>query len=286
MRDPQAAAIAAAAARAKKPPRRPPPRRFQIVVVDNQAKKVAIFRPVTARGSDEPPKDVRFLDEDRVIYEVVSAPPPPPPPDSPTPSPRPAPPPATTKTRAGAPTKAAKRAKAAPPRSRAPASRTTRVPPKAPPPAPTTADSAVVPTRLFIIQPLQQRARPVRCEGRFFAFTVDGARIAFVAGSPEAAYVAVDGQPIYPRHGRTVLPGLPAWSKDGHSLAFIETPPDGPARLVLLAEYDNPTGDTTWDLPAAASVDGARVFWAGSGRLVVGKTLGHPLFSASFQTMR
>ncbi|MEA2699767.1 MAG: hypothetical protein QOI66_4038, partial [Myxococcales bacterium] len=69
-------------------------------------------------------------------------------------------------------------------------------------------------------------------------------------------------------------------------LAFLESPTDGPAHLVLLAEFDNPTGDTTWDLPPAVSIEGARVFWAGSGRLVVGKTVTHPIFSASFQKLR
>ncbi|HEX4403631.1 MAG TPA: hypothetical protein VH560_02305, partial [Polyangia bacterium] len=74
----------------------------------------------------------------------------------------------------------------------------------------------------------------------------------------------------------------PAWSKDGHSLAFLEARVDRPARLVLLAELDNPTGDTTWDLPPTATTDGALVFWAGSSKLVVGKTQMRPVFSASF----
>ena len=52
--------------------------------------------------------------------------------------------------------------------------------------------------------------------------------------------------------------------------------------LVLLAELDNPTGDTTWDLPLTASTDGTSVFWAGSGKLVVGKTQLRPVFSAAF----
>ena len=35
----------------------------------------AQFRPITAKGSDEPPKDLRFLSENKLVYEVVSPPP-------------------------------------------------------------------------------------------------------------------------------------------------------------------------------------------------------------------
>jgi hypothetical protein len=265
---------------AKKPARRPPPRRFKIVVVDNQAKKVAAFRPVTVRGGDEPPKDVKFLGEDQVIYEVVAAPPP---------AVEPSSPPSPTKSRAVARTKARKKkatTKAGPAASRVTAGKTAHVAPKSSPPAGAVAvgtDGSLSPPRLFIIQSLQAHARPVRCEGRFFAFTAERDHVAFVGGSSDAAFVAVDGAPVYPRRGRSVISSAVAWSKDGHSLAFIETPTAGPPRLVLLAEYDNATGDTTWDLPASTSIDGARVFWAGTGRLVVGKTIGHPLFSTSFQ---
>jgi hypothetical protein len=94
--------------------------------------------------------------------------------------------------------------------------------------------------------------------------------------------VVVDGAQVYPRKGRSVIAGEPAWSKDGHSVAFLELRPHAPARLVLLAEYDNPTGDTTWDLPASAALEGARVFWAGSGKLVVGKSSMRPIFAATF----
>src|SRR5207247_3627682 len=54
---------------------------------------------------------------------------------------------------------------------------------------------------------------------------------------PEAAYVAVDGAQVYPRKGRTVVASEPAWSRDGHSLAFLELPAARPPRLVLLAEF-------------------------------------------------
>jgi hypothetical protein len=103
-----------------------------------------------------------------------------------------------------------------------------------------------------------------------------------VGGDPEASFVSVDGAQVYPRKGRTVIGGEPAWSKDGHSVAFLELRPKAPARLVLLAEYDNETGDTTWDLPPSAAVDGARVAWAGTGKLLVVKSSMRPIFSATF----
>jgi hypothetical protein len=134
-----------------------------------------------------------------------------------------------------------------------------------------------------VIQSLEPRARPVRCEGYHFAFTAQNERIAFVGGTPQAAFVAVDGTQVYPRRGRSILPSALAWSKDGRSLAFIEAPAIRPPRLVMLADFDNPTGDTTWDLPASTPLDGIRVFWSGSSKLIVGKTPTHPLFSTSFE---
>jgi hypothetical protein len=87
----------------------------------------------------------------------------------------------------------------------------------------------------------------------------------------------VDGTQVYPRRGRTVVTSDLAWSKDGPQPGLPRGARLGPPRLVLLAEFDNPTGDSTWDLPAGAALDGARVFWAGPGKLVVGKTIMKPL---------
>src|SRR5207248_6434467 len=64
-----------------KAPRRP--RRFEIVVVDPEGKGRTLFRPVTVPGSDEPPRDLHFLTDDRLVYEVV---PPAIPPSAPVPS--------------------------------------------------------------------------------------------------------------------------------------------------------------------------------------------------------
>jgi hypothetical protein len=224
----------------KKPPRHPPPRRWQIQVLDPEGVRKGVFSPVTLRGTDEPPKDFRFLREDRLIYEVAQPPPPPPP--------------KLRKRPATAHPKAAKTAAADPP----------------------------LPQRLFIIQPVERRQRRVRCEGVRFSFTAERDHLVFVAGKPEAGFVSVDGLQVYPRRGRSIIASDPAWSRDGRSLAFVETPAQAKPRLVLLAEFDNPTGDTTWELPATANLDGARVFWSGSSKLVVGKSATHPLFSTSF----
>ncbi len=244
-----------------KPGRRAPPRRHEIVVVDNQGRRVASFRAVVAKRGDEPPKDLRFLSEERLVYEVVEPPPEPAPAGKPAarkPPPHPA---------ARGKKKAAPRVTSAPHAAVAPVARV--VPPLPPP-------------RTFVIQPIAPRARAIKCVGVHFTFTHERDKLAFVSGSAEAGFVAVDGAQVYPRRGRTIVASAPAWSKDGHSLAFLEVRADRPTRLVLLAELDNPTGDTTWDLPPTAATDGALVFWAGSGKLVVGRTQMRPIFSASF----
>jgi hypothetical protein len=242
----------------KRPPKHPVPRQYHIVVVDTEGRPRAAFRSVTVRGSDEPPKDLHFLSEDRLVYEVVMPPPPPKPPRKSPPPPKP---------------KA--RARAAP--ARGPAGKKPE-----PPPRPLLEKVEWPPKRLFVIQPVVRGARPIRCEGVRFASTVKQDHLAFVAGKPEAAFVSVDGVQVYPRKGRTIISSDPAWGKDGLSLAFLEVPPAGVGRLVLLAEFDNPTGDTLWDLPPSATLDGVRVFWAGPGKLVVGKTQMRPVFATSF----
>jgi hypothetical protein len=226
-----------------KPLRHPPPRRWQIVVADPEGVRRGVFRPVTAKGSDEPPKDFRFLTEDRLVYEVVQPPPPP----------------------------------ASPPKKKKPTSHHGK--PAAPLPPPAT--EPALPEHLFVIQPVERRPRAIRCQGVRFASAPTHDHIAFVAGRPDSSFVSVDGVQVYPRKGRTVVATDLAWSKDGRSLAFVETPPARP-RLVLLAEVDNPTGDATWDLPPAAPLDGARVVWSGPGKLVVARAAARPLFTASF----
>lgn len=235
--------------------RRPaPPRRYQIIVADIAGKVEHKFRAVTVNGSDEPPKDFRFLSEDSLIYEVV----------------KPAPPPPAKLAKKHA-TKAA-RAEERKRRSKGDDSNVD--------------DEPEADKRLFVIQPLGRRTRPLRCEGIHFSWNKQRTHIASVGGPPAARYVAVDGVKVYPRRGQSRISGAPAWSKDGLSLAFVENRPKSPARLVLLAEFDNPTGDTFWDLPSVPSMQGTQAYFTGHDRLVVGRSALKPLFAAPFTKER
>jgi hypothetical protein len=238
------------------PGRRPPLRHHEIVVVDNQGGRVASFHPLAAQGSDEPPGDLRFLTEERLVYEVVGRAPAAAPPASRRP-----PAPAAKGRPSG---RAAHVTLARETRRAAPAT--------SPPFAP----------RLFVIQPIAPRARAIRCQGLDFTFTREHDRLAFVGGPGGAAFVAVDGAQVYPRRGRTVVASAPVWSRNGHSLAFLELPAARPARLVLVGQLDDPRGDLTWDLPADSKIDGASVSWASTGKLVVRRAATRPIFSASF----
>jgi hypothetical protein len=242
--------------------RRVPPRRHEIVVVDNQGVRVASFRPITAPGSDEPPTELRFLSDERLVYEVVRAP-------SGTP-------PTTSRK---APAKQPKRRPVARASNAKPTRETTRAMPAALSPE-------AQPPRLFVIQPLAPRAPPIRCQGFNFTFTRAHDRLAFVGGPTATAFVAVDGAQVYPRRGRTVVAGAPVWSRDGRSLAFLELPSLRPPRLVLVADVDDPKGDTTWDLPPDTKLDGAFVAWSGRDKLVVRRAAARPIFSASLLTSR
>ncbi len=216
--------------------RKPPPRRHRVVVVDLEGRVLLRFRPILAKGSDEPPKDLRFLAEDRLVYEVPAPPALPP-----------AAPSRKAKRRGKGPTKAAP------------------------------VDSGP-PPRLFVIQPVGKRPRPIRCEGTRFAFNPGRSHLAHVARRGDGEWIAVDGQRVYPRkRGETRVASDLGWSRDGVSLAFIESGP--PPRLTLLAEFDNANGDHSWDLPTSAS-GGAEVFFTGRGKLVVGRSASRPIFTA------
>jgi hypothetical protein len=197
--------------------------------------------------------DLRFMGEDRLIYRVTPWPPPP----------------AAKHGKRGKAPKRAKQAKQA-----KQAKRGGKPKPKSPPRAPTT---------LYVIQPLAADAAPIVCEGRRFTFSPKGDHVAWVAGEPGQELVGADGAQVYPRSGVTAIPGEPAWSRDGGSLAVIE---GGPApKLVVLVEVDNPSGDNSWPLPpeaAGPTLPTLRVFWAGAGRIVVGHDVTKPVFATSF----
>jgi len=138
------------------------------------------------------------------------------------------------------------------------------------------------PTEIYVIQPIRPAAHPIHCDGAAFTFAPAKNRLAHVVADRDGTYVAVDGQQVYPRQGRTRIVSAPSWSDDGMALAFLAVSGKEP-KLVLLAEYDNPTGDTSWPLPPATALAGLQVFWGGPGKLVVGESLGKPVFSTSFE---
>ncbi|HEY2903486.1 MAG TPA: hypothetical protein VGL59_23075 [Polyangia bacterium] len=133
----------------------------------------------------------------------------------------------------------------------------------------------------YALQPLKPGARPVACAGRAFIFSPAGDHVAYLAGDAKRQRLFADGEAAYPRRGWTTIQGDAAWSPDGASLALIES--GAHPRLVVLVEFDNPSGDNTWPLPLEAAADSSlHVYWAGQGKLVVGPSLTKPLFATSF----
>jgi hypothetical protein len=246
---PPAPPPAPAGKKKRRPPPPPPPRRHLIIVADLEGKVQGTFRPLVVKGSDEPPKDLRFLGETSLIYEVIKPPPPP------------------------------VVAKPAHPR---PARHAAKVKAKVAPAAPLVPVPPPSEQRLFVVQQLGKRGRQLRCEGWAFTWNPPKDHLAYVTGPVGKTFVAVDGAKMFPRKGQTIIASDPAWSKDGTSLAFLEARPAKPARLVLLAEFDNPSGDTLWDLPPNVALEGTQVFWANHGKLVVGKSVLKPVFATPF----
>jgi hypothetical protein len=235
--------------KSRRPPPPPPPRKHQIIVADLEGKVQGTFRPLQVKGSDEPPKDLRFLSETSLVYEVIKPPPPP---------------------------------VVAKPVHARPAHHAGKSKPAAAPVMPVVPVPPLSEQRLFVVQQLGRRPRQLRCEGWAFTWNPPKDHLAYVTGPVGKTFVAVDGVKMYPRKGQTIIASDPAWSKDGTSLAFLEARPAKPPRLVLLAEFDNPTGDTLWDLPPTVALDGTQVFWANHGKLVVGKSVLKPVFATPF----
>ena len=108
--------------------------------------------------------------------------------------------------------------------------------------------------------------------------------VAFVTGAIGRQNVVVDGRNVWPRRGVTHIFGAPAWSPDGHGIAFVESGAHG-ARLVVLVEFDNPTGDLTWNVPDDALAPGLKVFWAGDSKVLIGESALHPRFAADWKRL-
>jgi hypothetical protein len=136
------------------------------------------------------------------------------------------------------------------------------------------------PSLRYAIQSLKPGAAPVACNGWEFVFSPAGDHVAWLSGDAKRQRLFADGQAVYPRRGWTTIQGQPAWSQDGVSLAAIENGLH--RRLVVLVEFDNPSGDNTWPLPIEADDPSLHVYWAGPGKLVVGRSLTKPVFAASY----
>lgn len=115
-----------------------------------------------------------------------------------------------------------------------------------------------------------------------FVWGPERRHVAFIAGAGDRQNLIVDGKSVWPRRGVTKLPGPPAWSPDGHGLAFVDGA-TGSTKLVVLVEYEDPEGDLTWPVPKDALAPGLRVFWAGDSKVVIGETALRPRFAAGWE---
>lgn len=211
--------------------------RFQIVVADVQGRIRARLKVRVIKADTAAPTDLRFLDDQRLVYETVLP------------------------SRESTPVSRGK-PRGTQPRANAPGQ------------------------KLLVIQPVSRGKRPIPCEGSGFTFSPRKDQVAFVSGEPDAAVVKVDGRRVYPRHATSTIVAEPVWSPDGAALAFVEAPPGVAPRLILVADLEDGSSDTTWDLPPTIRLEGLHVFWAGPGKLVVGKTAASPAFATSFEVQR
>ena len=247
------------------------PRRYRIVVADIAGRRKRVFAALRFGKSEEPPKNLRFLDEERLVYEALPAP------EESEPEGKAGKTSGKKAKKAGG--KSSRRAggkKAAhngrkSAKSRKAAAKAAK------------ADEIVVPdfpVRLFVIQPVTGRARPIRCEGTRLMFNPARDRLAYLVGQPSKAYLAVNGKRVYPRRGKTQIGSALAWSEDGTSIAFVEHAKNGP-RLVLVAEPSAAEGQAQWPLPADAELEDARVVWRDGNQLLVRRPGGKPVFTTS-----
>jgi hypothetical protein len=121
--------------------------------------------------------------------------------------------------------------------------------------------------------------------GAAFVWGPERRHVAFIAGAGDKQNLVVDGRTVWPRRGTTHLHQPPVWSPDGHGLALVDQGQGG-ARLVVLVEYDDASGDLTWNVPKDALSPGLRVFWAGDSKVVIGETALHPRFAAGWERLR
>jgi hypothetical protein len=121
--------------------------------------------------------------------------------------------------------------------------------------------------------------------GAGFVWGPERRHVAFIAGAGDKQSLVVDGRTVWPRRGTTRLHQPPVWSPDGHGLALVDQGQNG-ARLVVLVEYEDSSGDLTWNVPKDALSPGLRVFWAGDSKVVIGESALRPRFAAGWERLR
>lgn len=112
-----------------------------------------------------------------------------------------------------------------------------------------------------------------------------------IAGGSGATRGGVLTGPLVAPGASTHIRGPLAWAPAepghtaGHAVAFVELGATG-ARLVVLLEVDDPSGDLTWPVPREALEPGLRVWWVSGSRVVIGDDPMRPRFSADWQRLQ
>jgi hypothetical protein len=121
-------------------------------------------------------------------------------------------------------------------------------------------------------------------------FSPDRQHIAQVRTYGHGAAILLDGRRVYPRQGLSRLIGLPSFSPDSKSLAFLERV-GREQRLVIVADLSDPDEVMSWRIPCEGAAAGAevpgraqptvapsrdRVFWADNRRVTVGEEILKP----------
>ncbi len=103
-----------------------------------------------------------------------------------------------------------------------------------------------------------------------------------IRGEPGRSIVLVDGLPIFPPEGFATVVSQPQWSPSGRNVAFLSRQDSGPGlMLVVLARARKSFEIITWPLPTLRGHE-LNVFWTGDNRLLVGRSVLDPKFSAEF----
>jgi hypothetical protein len=137
----------------------------------------------------------------------------------------------------------------------------------------------------FVVHDVQTGEVLQARSGSSFVWGPTRHHVAFVSGAGDKQSLVIDGRTVWPRRGTTRLHLPPVWSPDGHGIAVVDENHVG-GRLVVLLEYDDPSGDLTWAVPKDALSPGLRVFWSGDSKVVIGETVLHPRFAAGWERLR